>query len=125
MIAHLASGGAPTIYDPGRDTPERRMQLCDMCHNFHSESQVTFVPSPTGFGRQPIRKPLEPRRDGKASPGQFYADGTFKDVETTRINFMNKGMRPENRIIVSKTDTKGIITYANEVFCEVAGYAPG
>ncbi|MEA4928707.1 MAG: rhodanese-like domain-containing protein [Candidatus Limiplasma sp.] len=31
---------------------------------------------------------------------QFYEDGTFKDVETTRINFMNKGMRPENRIIV-------------------------
>ncbi len=29
---------------------------------------------------------------------------------------------PENRIIVSKTDTKGIITYANEVFCAVSGY---
>ncbi len=32
---------------------------------------------------------------------------------------------PEHLLIVSKTDTKGIITYANEVFCEVAGYAAG
>ena len=30
----------------------------------------------------------------------FYADGTFKDIETTRINYLNKGMRPENRIIM-------------------------
>lgn len=29
---------------------------------------------------------------------------------------------PEDEIIVSKTDTKGIITYANRVFCAVAGY---
>jgi len=28
----------------------------------------------------------------------------------------------EERIIVSKTDTKGIITYANRTFCEVASY---
>jgi len=28
----------------------------------------------------------------------------------------------ENEIIVSKTDTKGIITYANKTFCDVAGY---
>lgn len=28
----------------------------------------------------------------------------------------------ENEIIVSKTDTRGIITYANLVFCRVAGY---
>lgn len=29
----------------------------------------------------------------------------------------------EDEIIVSKTDTRGRITYANEVFCRVAGYA--
>ncbi|MCA9211943.1 MAG: PAS domain-containing protein [Planctomycetales bacterium] len=29
----------------------------------------------------------------------------------------------ENEIIVSKTDTKGIITYANQVFIRVAGYS--
>ena len=29
---------------------------------------------------------------------------------------------PEDKFIVSKTDTRGVITYANQVFCEVAGY---
>ena len=74
--AHLAAGGAPTIYDPGKDTPERRMQLCDMCHNFHSESQVTFVPSPTGFARQPIRQPSMPKGTARGDAGQFHPDGT-------------------------------------------------
>jgi thiosulfate/3-mercaptopyruvate sulfurtransferase len=32
--------------------------------------------------------------------GNFYADGTFKTVETTRINYMNEGIRPENNIIL-------------------------
>lgn len=30
----------------------------------------------------------------------FYSDNTFKDVQTTRINFMDNGMRPENEIIL-------------------------
>ncbi|MGC9120802.1 MAG: PAS domain-containing protein [Sulfurihydrogenibium sp.] len=30
---------------------------------------------------------------------------------------------PPDRFLVSKTDTKGIITYANPVFCEIAGYS--
>lgn len=30
---------------------------------------------------------------------------------------------PHDEIIVSKTDTKGRITYANETFCKVAGYS--
>lgn len=29
---------------------------------------------------------------------------------------------PDDEIIVSKTNTKGIITYANKTFCQVAGY---
>ena len=28
----------------------------------------------------------------------------------------------ENEVIVSKTDLRGVITYANDVFCRVAGY---
>ena len=30
---------------------------------------------------------------------------------------------PDNEIIVSKTDTKGIITYANQLFIDVSGYS--
>ncbi len=30
----------------------------------------------------------------------FYADGTFKDTQTTRINYIEKGMRPEKQIII-------------------------
>lgn len=30
----------------------------------------------------------------------FYTDNTFKDVETTKINFMDNGMRPEKKIIL-------------------------
>jgi len=33
-------------------------------------------------------------------------------------------MWSEDEIIVSKTDTKGIITYANKMFCTMAGYSP-
>ena len=30
----------------------------------------------------------------------------------------------EGRAIISETDTKGIITFANRKFCEIAGYTP-
>lgn len=30
----------------------------------------------------------------------------------------------EGRAIISETDTKGVITYANRKFCEIAGYTP-
>ncbi len=31
---------------------------------------------------------------------------------------------PENELIISRTDLKGIITYANEVFAKISGYEP-
>jgi predicted CXXCH cytochrome family protein len=71
--AYLAGGGAPTIYDPGKDTPERRMQQCDSCHNFFSESSITFVPGPSGYPHDPLQAPIGPRTPG--SEKQFYADG--------------------------------------------------
>ena len=30
---------------------------------------------------------------------------------------------PDNAVLVSKTDTKGIITYCNEAFEQIAGYS--
>ena len=30
----------------------------------------------------------------------------------------------EGRVIISETDTKGVITFANRKFCEIAGYTP-
>jgi len=34
----------------------------------------------------------------------------------------NEWFFPENRYILSETDEKGIILYANDIFCEMAGY---
>ena len=31
---------------------------------------------------------------------------------------------PENKLIISRTDLRGIITYANETFAEISGYSP-
>ncbi|WP_345993061.1 PAS domain-containing protein [Sulfurimonas sp. HSL-1716] len=30
---------------------------------------------------------------------------------------------PQNELIISRTDLSGIITYANETFCEISGYS--
>jgi predicted CXXCH cytochrome family protein len=68
--AYLAGGGEPTIYDPGKDTPERRMQQCDQCHDFFTENTITWWPRPKGYERDPIRQPIVP------PDAQFWPDGT-------------------------------------------------
>jgi len=40
----------------------------------------------------------------------------------TESEFLLETEVPENEIIISRTDIKGIITFANDVFCEISGY---
>jgi predicted CXXCH cytochrome family protein len=68
--AYLRGGGEPTIYDPAKDSRERRMQQCDSCHNFFTESGTTWVPGPRGYPKDPFHLPLRP------PDAQFWADGT-------------------------------------------------
>jgi predicted CXXCH cytochrome family protein len=83
--AWLAGGGAPTIYDPGKDTPARRMQQCDQCHDFFTESTTTWWPRPTGYDRDPVRRPLVP------PDAQFWPDGT--DMSPCTVGTVFRGSR--------------------------------
>jgi predicted CXXCH cytochrome family protein len=77
--AHLAAGGEPTIYDPGREKdPKVRQAQCDACHDFFSESTVTWVPGPTGYSHAMARQPLT--RDQPQNESQFWPDGTNRNV---------------------------------------------
>ena len=72
--AYLAAGGAPTIYNPAKDTPKRRMQQCDACHNFFTESSVSWIPGPDGYDHDPVSIPIRPS-GSKADSAQFYPNG--------------------------------------------------
>jgi PAS domain S-box-containing protein len=47
-----------------------------------------------------------------------YTDGTSRTVYATDVEVPF----PEGRLIVSRTDLKGIITHANDAFVEMSGY---
>ena len=38
-------------------------------------------------------------------------------------NFLIETIVPKNELIISRTDLKGIITYANDTFAEISGYS--
>ena len=43
-------------------------------------------------------------------------------MEFYESEFLIESEVPQNELIISRTDLKGIITYANETFCEISGY---
>ena len=64
----------PTIWDGVAGEPEHQADMCGSCHNFYTESFVTWQPGPTGFTRDARRRPLEP--SPRSIGWQFYADGS-------------------------------------------------
>jgi len=43
-------------------------------------------------------------------------------MEYNKSEFLIETEVPEQELIISRTDLKGYITYANETFCEISGY---
>jgi predicted CXXCH cytochrome family protein len=78
--AELRKAGAkpPSIFPSNRqsETLERLTEQCDSCHNFHTESTITFVPGPKGYDHKARHRPLLVQED----PGHFqhFPDGSKK-----------------------------------------------
>jgi predicted CXXCH cytochrome family protein len=64
----------PTIWS-GRGTQEEEILQCDQCHDFFTETTVSWVPGPHGFDRPARKRPITPDERGEV---QFYADGSHK-----------------------------------------------
>ena len=43
-------------------------------------------------------------------------------MEYNRSEFLIETQVPEDELIISRTDLKGNITHANDIFCEISGY---
>jgi predicted CXXCH cytochrome family protein len=73
------SGAKPPSIFPstkGSDTKEHLTQQCDACHNFFTESTVTWVPGPLGYRRDALYVPLRAHEDRHHV--QHYPDGSKK-----------------------------------------------
>jgi len=43
-------------------------------------------------------------------------------MQYNKSEFLIETVVPDGELIISRTDLRGIITYANETFCEISGY---
>ena len=69
----LAAGEkSPTIWDGKRGTFDHRLDACGRCHNFHTESACTWLPTPMGYTRNPMVQPVIVG----AGKLQHYGDGS-------------------------------------------------
>jgi len=66
------------------------------------------------MGLTDMALPPEPSQASRLT----YTDGTSRTVYTTEVEVPF----PEGRLIVSRTDLRGIITHANDAFVEMSGY---
>lgn len=54
----------------------------------------------------------------------LFSTNSLKEEHTNSLSLLEQyKMAVDRSFIVSKTDPKGIITYANDAFCEISGYA--
>jgi predicted CXXCH cytochrome family protein len=67
----------PTIFS-GRTSQELMTLQCDQCHDFFTESTVTWVPGPEGFDGPPWKEPIVHKPGDPRTLSQFYADGSHK-----------------------------------------------
>jgi predicted CXXCH cytochrome family protein len=82
--------GKRTIYCPSDGDKETRMRQCDSCHNFLSESTVTWIPGPYGYDHPMQLHLLKPGTT--PDEAQFWPDGTHKSPCTVGQVFRDSKM---------------------------------
>jgi predicted CXXCH cytochrome family protein len=114
--ARLASGEQkPTIFD-GKQDAEGESRSCGRCHDFFTESTVTYVPGPDGYERPPMTHMVRFADErGFRAPegvGQFYADGSHRSPCSTGAIYRGTKMAHEGIRCTQCHDPHGNASWA-------------